>query len=323
MIAVFLSAPYLANTTLNAPHLTPEIRLGALLLFASVINSAQAGVLSGFEDFKSIAFGTFYASLAESICMILGAYYFGVFGALVGFGSGYIIMTISYFFFIRKNMIANNISRSIKSLNKKDISVLYKFSAPAALSALMVSPVFWIVRTMLANNTDGFGELGIFEAADQWKIIILFIPSAISGILLPILTNTLSHGNEKSYWKALKYNVILNAGVTFILATLVSLFAPIIMSLYGKDFNDVWTLVIISYSTVFTSIASVVGISIASRGKMWIGFSFNFLWGLMFIGFTYVFLSLEMGARGLALALLCSYILHSLFQGIYIIMCKK
>ena len=36
MLGVLLAAPYLANKTLNAPHLVEEIRFGAVLLFISM-----------------------------------------------------------------------------------------------------------------------------------------------------------------------------------------------------------------------------------------------------------------------------------------------
>ena len=93
--------------------------------------------------------------------------------------------------------------------------------------------------------------------------------------------------------------------------------------MYGDDFNEVSTLILVSFSTVFTSIASVVGIAIASKGQMWVGFMFNSLWAIMFIYMTKLFISLDMGAFGLALALFCSYMLHTLFQLIYLLKLEK
>ena len=323
MLGVLLSARYLANKTLNAPHLVEEIRFGAVLLFISVVNSAQLGTLSGFEDFRSSALTTFFSSMAEFIFMIVGAYFYGVMGALLGYGVGYVVVTALYFVFIRRNMLHYGICMDYRAVRAKDITVLYNFSIPAAFSSLLVGPVFWIVRTMLANTSDGYGELGIYEAADQWKVVILFVPSAISGILLPILTNTLSEGNNKSYWKVLKYNIYLNAGLTFVLALIVSLCASFIMQMYGEGFDDVWTLIIISFSTIFTSVASVVGIVIASYGKMWIGFGFNLLWAVLFILFADILLSYGFGAIGVAWALLFAYMLHCAFMIVYLLIKMK
>ncbi|MCL5281662.1 MAG: oligosaccharide flippase family protein, partial [Planctomycetes bacterium] len=48
-------APWLAAHTLAAPHLSRPLRITAIALFLTAVNSAQAGALSGFEAFKSIA----------------------------------------------------------------------------------------------------------------------------------------------------------------------------------------------------------------------------------------------------------------------------
>ena len=84
-ILVLCLAEFLASYTLNSPHLVDAIRVGALLLFITVINGAQTGTLSGMENFKAIAINTFIASIFESTLMILGAYYYGLIGAILGY----------------------------------------------------------------------------------------------------------------------------------------------------------------------------------------------------------------------------------------------
>jgi len=60
------------------------------------------------------------------------------------------------------------------------------------------------------------------------------------------------------------------------MAVVVSLLSPFIMTLYGKAYvSDYWVLIILAVSTVFSSMANVVGLAISSRSKMWIGFLFN------------------------------------------------
>lgn len=50
-----LAAPWLALKTINAPHLTLELQLGAPLLLISVIFGVQTSTLAGFQAFKAIA----------------------------------------------------------------------------------------------------------------------------------------------------------------------------------------------------------------------------------------------------------------------------
>lgn len=84
----------------------------------TVVNSAQLGTLSGFEDFRSSALTTFFSSMAEFIFMIVGAYFYGVMGALLGYGVGYVVVTALYFVFIRRNMLHYGICMVTSSSSK-------------------------------------------------------------------------------------------------------------------------------------------------------------------------------------------------------------
>ena len=100
---IILLSPYIAENTLNAPHLTNPLRVGVLLLFITILNGSQTGCLSGFEDFKSIAINTLIGSVIESILMLLGGYLYGITGAILGYGCGFVTIYICNFFSIRKN----------------------------------------------------------------------------------------------------------------------------------------------------------------------------------------------------------------------------
>ncbi len=315
-LIILFAAPYLAEHTLKAPHLVNGLRLGALLLFISILNGAQNGTLAGFENFRSIALNTLYGSIAEASFMLVGAWLYGVSGAILGFGCGFVVLFICNRFSIHRTMQKEGISISYSSFRRSDLSLFYKFSLPAALSSLMVTPTFWIVRSLLVRH-NGFDELAIFEAADQWKVIILFIPSAISQVVLPILSGTIAEGGNK-FWKVLKINLMLNGGVAFTLAIVVSLLSPWIMQMYGSNFVDYYTLIYLAVSTIFTALANVVGLSISSRAKMWVGFGFNLLWAIMTIIFSLLFVSNGLGASGIALALLCAYAVHTSLQLCYL-----
>lgn len=314
---IILLAPYLSENTLNAPYLVNEVRWGGVLLFLAVINSVQNGILSGFESFKYIAINTFFSGLCEFVFVILGAYYYGVIGAILGSGCGFLILSCLNFISIRRILLKNDICMTNKKLSVKDLKILYKFSLPAAFSSFMVAPVFWYIRSLLVRY-GGFGEMGVYEVADQWKIIILFVPVAVSQIVLPILSNALGHNDKCSYWKVLKYNIYLNVSVAFALSVFVALCSRWILKLYGNGFTDTLPIIILAFSTVFTSFSNVVGMAISSRAKMWIGCGFNALWACVLVTLSYLFLNFGLGATGLALAVLISYVIHSVIQFLYL-----
>jgi len=94
------------------------------------------------------------------------------------------------------------------------------------------------------------------------------------------------------------------------------------MQLNGKDFIGSATITCLAFSTVFSSAATVVGNAITSRGKVWIGFTFNFVWACMFVGFSLYALNIGLASMGVAAALLAAYALHTTFQLVYLIRIK-
>ena len=235
----------------------------------------------------------------------------------MGYGIGFLVLTVTNSLAIKQNLKKNAIIPDIHQLKAEDFNVIWKFSIPAMLSSLMVIPVFWYVKTLLVQQ-DGFGALAIFDAADQWKMIILFIPGAVARIVLPILSNIHGGREHRTYIKVLLLNIAINAAITLFMTLLVIIGGKYIMLLYGKGFNETTPLVLLAVSTLFTSIATVVGAAIASRAKMWIGLGFNLFWGIMTVAFSYYFLRQGYGASGLAGAILLSYIIHASLQTLYL-----
>lgn len=85
MAAILIfAAPWLARSTLSAPHLANLLRISAAIIFFSSINGVQMGALAGFEAFRTIAQ---INSLNTAFSLPLfagGAYFFGLPGAVLG-----------------------------------------------------------------------------------------------------------------------------------------------------------------------------------------------------------------------------------------------
>lgn len=305
LIIVFSSQ--LSSNILNEPRLSSALQIGSILLFFSVLNGVQNGALAGFEDFQSIAINTLIGSIFELIFMLAGAYFFSVNGAILGFGIGFIAIYITNKLSISRLFKINKIRKTAqKKFNKQDWKILYNYSLPAALSSFLIAPAFWIIRSMLVRYK-GFGDLAIYEAADQWKIIILFIPTAISQIVLPILSSLQKEGNN--FEKTLKLNLLIIGLISIIISLIVIFASSFIIGLYGQDFKDALPLKILAASSVFSAIANILEMSAYSMGKMWQCFIVNIIWAFCMIVFTYIFLHKEMGASGLAYAVLFAYII--------------
>lgn len=311
-------APWVAQKTINAPHLADELRIGAVLLLLAAINGAQTGALAGFEAFKTIAIVNLRVGILSFPILVAGAYFDGLRGALWALVANMAINWIFNHLALRKESEKNNINFKIKDCFR-EWPILWKFSFPAALSGIMVSPALWACNAMLVNQPDGYAQMGIFDAANQWRVAILFLPTTISGITLPMLTDYNSRNDRHGYLKALKYNALLNGVAALFSAIPIAIFSKSIMRLYGQDFSEgYWTLCLLSLSTILIALNSIIGQAISSRGKMWIGFLFNLFWAFALLTLSYLFLKSGFGAEGIAFALLVSYLVHSIWQSLYL-----
>ncbi len=182
---------------------------------------------------------------------------------------------------------------------------------------MLAAPVLWIGNAILINQPQGYGEMGIYNAANSWRSAVLFIPGTLSGIVLPLLSNLKGASDTRSFLKILRLNILLNGGFTAVVAIVISIFSSVIMTSFGEGFSSSQlVLILLVWSGVFYAVTIVIGQSIASGGNMWIGFILNSVWALVYLGVTWWFR--EFGAKGIALANLVSYIVHMALVGTYL-----
>lgn len=321
-IILIVLAPEIAEQSLNAPQLTNEIRIGAIVLFGTTVNGAQSGSLSGFEDFKSIAVNTLITGIVQGVTLVVFTFFWGITGSLIALGLGCIILALLNQRSIKIKIKEHNIKSTIGKIHSKTISVLWSFSLPTVLSSVMVIPILWWAKTFLIKKTS-FSDMATFDIADQWSMMILFIPTTLSQIILPMLSNILVEGTKQQYIKLVKLNLIINIIISLFISLIIIAIAPFIMSLYGRDYTNSTPLVLMMLSSIMIAACNVVGQVIASRGNMWYGVVFNFVWGIWIVLFSLLFISKGFGASGLASAIVCAYFLHFIVQGVYLIKLLK
>lgn len=314
-ILVYVFSHWIAVRFLNSESLTLPLRYASLIFLFVVLNLAQEGVLAGFEDFKSRSINTFIGNFLQALAMIMGAYYWGLLGALLGYGIGFLIIAILNHRSIHLDLSKNRIVLCLKDVRLSDFKLLLTYSLPATLSTLLAAPTYLLVRKILLDHS-GYTIMADYDVADQWRYFILFVPTAIVQILMPIFSSISGRGDGK-FFRVLHVNIMLNAAVTALMALFLTLLSGVILSFYGKDFNDTATMVVMAFSTIFTSVSSVIGTAISSKAHMWEWCGFNCLWASVLLGFAWL-LSPMLGALGCALAILLSFVEHSLVQYIYV-----
>jgi len=285
-LLLVLLSPWLATHTLASPSVATPLAIGAGLLFFGELNGVQTGILTGLEAFGAVARVSLWAGLCSLPIIVATTWLWGLKGAVVG-----LVLSIAV------NCVLNNIALRremdragvpvLSSGSWKEKSVLWEFSAPAFLASAVVTPTTWVCNAMLVNKPNGYAEMGLFSAADQWRNVVLFLPGIISRVLLPIL----SSNSKESAKEASRFSNALEAGfstgvaVAFPLIAVCSFAGPLIAGAYGKDFAGMAApLSGVLYTGGVMVLGTPGGLAIQAKGAMWLGFAINLIWaGLMLV----------------------------------------
>jgi len=309
---LLLGANQLATVALGAPSLTGYLQIAALAIFFNAINSSQIGVLSGFESFRLAAFLNIANGIFGLIFVILGAFFFGATGAVIGVGIAALAIVI-----LSKIVIDINLIKK-KQDDRLSLSIfleMLKFSIPITLSGILVSPILWSCNAMLVRSQDGLHQVALFEAANQWRMLILFVPLLVAQVSLPILSSI----KEKQQFRyTLKMIILATLTISAIVALPVFVLSRWLMTSYGASFQsaDV-TLKWLAISSILIAVNNVIGQAIASQNKAWHGLVFNLIWAAIILFGSWHFIKNNLGAEGLAIAQTIAYAIHTVVQVIY------
>jgi len=314
-IGLFLLAPWLATHTINAPHLTGALRIGALILFITALNGAQTGALSGFEAFKTIAHVNLLIGLLSFPILIYGTWIGGLTGAVWALTINLVFNWLLNHIALRKEMRRYRVPVAFRNCSR-ELPLLWSFVLPVVCSSSLVGPVTWTCGAILVNQVNGYSEMGIYSAATQCTALVTFMVMILNSVLLPILTNERQHGNHASQHS---FHYVHTA--TFLVATpitvLAILFAPAIAAMFGSDFSKgQTTFILVLAATGISSIGSPAGTLLQSRGMIWAGFWMNMFWAVVIMGASYVLVP-SYKAAGLGLALLIAHTLLALGGYLY------
>lgn len=307
--ALVAGAPWLAEHQLAAPHLAGPLRLSAGMLLLGAVNGAQMGSLAGLEAFKGLAWTGLVGGILNFVFVIPGVVLGGVDGVILGMTASLVSGAAVNHVVLRREARARGIQIDMRAL-REEWPVLWGFSIPAFLSGLMVTPVNWACSAMLTREPGGYGELGAFNAANQWFNALLFLPGVLGQVVLPALSERIGSGEKAGARRLLVLSLQANGAIATALVAVLGLASPYVMALYGQDFEDAWpTLVVVVLTAGLVAVQNPVGQLIAAAGRMWVGFFMNAGWAVAAIVLTQQ--AVRWGAVGLATARLGAYVLHS------------
>jgi len=310
-LVVWFFAPWLAERTLAAPHLAPALQLGAPILIFGALNGSQLGALAGFEAFRGLAKASLVAGLGAFPLIAGGVWVGGLRGAVGGLLASQVLNWAVHHVALRVVARRDSVPLGLRG-SLSEWRILWGFSLPAALSGAMIAPVTWACNAMLANRPDGYAEMGLFNAANQWALSLVVFSTMLAKPYLPILSSVAARGGEpRAFNKALLMMVLMTAVPVCLLGGTIALFADIVMSGYGEAFREGGNILrLLVGCAAAMALTAVGGRALASLGRLWMSFACNGVWALLVLGLTAALVS--RGATGLAEARFLGYLVHGL-----------
>lgn len=307
-VVYWILAPWLAQHTLAAAHLAGVLRLGTLFMLLSALNGVQLGALSGFEAFRSIARISLLAGLATFPLIVLGTWAWDLSGAILGLIAGQGVMLVLFAIDLRSEIQRAGMSL-VPAGCMREWRTLCGFSLPVFLSGVMVVPVTWACCVLLVNQPGGYAENGIFTAANQWFVLLLFLPDRLSQVNLPMLSDHIGRGDYRGASKIMLLCLKINIGAVVPVGLILCFAGEFVMGFYGSGFEGAWlTLLIIVVTAFLSCIHKPLGQVLVAAGRAWALLFFSVVWGSVFFFGTHCWVG--NGANGLASARLLAYLLY-------------
>lgn len=301
-------APWLSENILAAPQLGTTLQVSALWLFLGTLTGAQNGALAGLEAFKSIAQINLVSGLIAFPLMLGGAYCGGLEGTVWGLAASQSVNYMLNHMALKSEARRAGIPISFCS-DREEWRALWAFSFPAFIGGATYAAGNWACSAMLANQPDGYTQLGFYHAANQWFSVLLFLPGVLGQAFLPVLSELGASDWDRSR-KILTYSYRLNAILMLPLVMLGCIASPWIMQLYGEDFKAAWpTLVVTLITAGVCAVQAPAGQLIVASGRMWLLTVMNASWGVVFVMLTMA--SVEWGSLGLAVSRGIAYLFYT------------
>lgn len=307
----------IAQHILAQGGLAKLLRIGAFTVFFGALASAQLAALAGFEKFKTVAQINVLVALLNAALQIILVHLYGLEGVIMALclsqAANCLMGAKSLGSIISKHQLVLTWSGA-----RSEMHTLATANLPILISNILVVPISWLSNVILVNQNSGMSQMGIYNAANQWKMAFLYVPVVMAGVVLPMLTRIGSESGIADYKRLIWLNLALNAFIGLLAVAFSFTFGSFIMAGYGPGFAGTeHILQIIAVVAFFMAINNVIGQVIVSRGKHWTGVGFNCAWALALLLAAYLLIP-RSGALGLVLANAIAYGLHTLWQMAYV-----
>lgn len=318
-IVLAATAPVIAEDVFNDPRLTTLLALGAALVFFNAFGRVQEFAIAGFERFRSIAAFNVCRGVASLAIVVPLAYVFGVLGALSGLLLVSGTVMIGYAVNLRRRKIEAGFPARIAWRDlRQELPILWEFTLPSLISGVILVGVMWGGRAMLANQDGGFAQVGVFEAANQLRLAIMFLPQVLAQVVVPILAEAHGRGDTADFFAAMRLQVQSVCLATLPIVLVLIGFAEPLAGLFGAAFAGLPPVIALLAIAAFIQANNMsIARTFDGIGRRWVHCGFFVVWGCVFVAAAIPLIP-AMGALGMAAAYAVAEATMLVLQALYV-----
>lgn len=307
--SLILGSEPLAVHMLNAPKLAVPLMIGASAVFFNVVNWFHLAALAGLERYEArakadVACGAFYL-----VSCVVGARYAGLNGVMAGVVVSALLQWGVLHRLLRHQGADDGIIMRYRGL-WRERSVILRFALPTAIPSLTTTPALWLANVFLVWRPNGYTEAALYGAANNLRILALFLPTTLNNVGMSLLNNQMGLGDDAKYRRVFWLNIGM-VGVTVMGgALLIGGLGPTVLRIFGRDFAEAHTvLLVLLVSTVLEILWYALAQVVASHEQMWSLLLLAILPRDIAVVLLAYVLTPSLGARGLAIAYTASWAL--------------
>lgn len=310
VLVLNILAPLLASRMLYAPGLAISLQIGSVFLLFYTLNGYQVGVLSGLEAYPSLAKAGMLSGIAAIASITIGALFGGVHGAVIGLSGSALIRYATHNIWVRIECDKQQIIKKNNFDFASEGSAFFSFALPAAIAGCYSWSMLWFANSFLVRQEGGYGQMAVYSAANNIRVLVLFLPNVINNVGLSVMSNERSKGNKHSYDNVFKTNLVSSSFLSIIGIVVMGLLGQSVLSVFGRDFGNGYQLLwFLLASTLFDGISMSLFQYIQTRAKIWLSlFCINIPRDGLFVAMGFLLIP-RLGGLGLAIAYLGSTII--------------
>jgi len=196
--------------------------------------------------------------------------------------------------------------------------VLWRFALPGVIAGLVTTGTMWVGRVLLVRGADGYVQLGLFSAANQWRTPMLFLPAVLCRVMLPLVSEAHSASRLAELRATIEMNLKIICWTALPICLVVMCLADWIQGLFGHEFQQSGTVLrVLMPATFLYAVDRVFERVFEGTGRRWADLGLVMVWSLAFL-LTVLLAVPRLGGIGLSVALLCAQVLLLVGRILYV-----